>query len=899
MRRTPGGQDAGAALEARLEAGPSGAGDAHRRRRLLVLDVAEILTAAAAAGPVLIALEDLHWSDDLTLEILESVARRLPDAPLLVVGTYRSDELFPRVPMRQWRARLLGQRLAEELRLRRLTADETATMTTLLVGGGLPAPRAVVDSVHDRSDGIPLHVEELLASFTDPSSSADGGMASVDDDATRIGSVAVPETLEAAVLGRVQRRSRRAIAVAEAGAVVGRSCDIDMIAAVMGEAPDRLSAPLAELADHFLLLPAAQPGRYAFRHAVICDVIYAGIPEPRRRRLHDRTADAAAGRSDVGTNAFLALHYERAGRRADAFRAASAAATSAAALSSHGEARELFAIAMRTAPDDLPAAERAALYEAAATQAAAVDANEDAVAAFEAARAAYLDAGDALAAAAIMAPLTAVRHLLGDGLDERSTALRRAFAGIASPPPLHSVSADPPADTVRARLLAELAATYMLDRRLDEATSYALEARRYADLVGAEAIERNASTTLGACEVFAGRMDDGWSRVEGAIASSRASQLEAEAARGYRMIGSCASVLVEYERAEHWLREGIVYAEGAELWNHRHYMAAHLAHVLWAIGRWAEADTIARQALADGRGGITTRITALHVLGYLGLGRGDRDAAREALEEARAIGERMRELQRLSPALWGLAELALTGGEPDQAIALVEAGAAASGVVADAAYLFPFAVTGTRAYLAANDPSGARAWVDRVTAALERRSIPGTLPAIAHARGLVALADGRTAQAREDLRSAAAAWADRSRVWEGNWARIDLARALSRAHLPAAAAEETARALATARELGSPVLTEAASKVVGRRGGNGQDPWAPLTAREYEVARLVADGLTNVEIAARLRVAPKTASAHVEHILAKLGVGRRAEIAAWTAGRPVLHSRPHGDDREE
>jgi DNA-binding CsgD family transcriptional regulator len=77
------------------------------------------------------------------------------------------------------------------------------------------------------------------------------------------------------------------------------------------------------------------------------------------------------------------------------------------------------------------------------------------------------------------------------------------------------------------------------------------------------------------------------------------------------------------------------------------------------------------------------------------------------------------------------------------------------------------------------------------------------------------------------------------------------------------------------------------------------EPWAPLTAREFAVARLVAEGHTNGEIGAELHVAPRTASAHVEHILAKLGVGRRAEIAAWVADRPVLHSRPHGRDREE
>ena len=111
--------------------------------------------------------------------------------------------------------------------------------------------------------------------------------------------------------------------------------------------------------------------------------------------------------------------------------------------------------------------------------------------------------------------------------------------------------------------------------------------------------------------VFAGRMDDGWAMLEGVIESATAADPEAEVARAYRMLGSCASVLVEYPRAERFLRRGIEHAELAQLWNGReqHYMTAHLAHVLWATGRWSAAEDLALHTLADGRGGITTRST--------------------------------------------------------------------------------------------------------------------------------------------------------------------------------------------------------------------------------------------------------------------------------------------------
>jgi DNA-binding CsgD family transcriptional regulator len=267
------------------------------------------------------------------------------------------------------------------------------------------------------------------------------------------------------------------------------------------------------------------------------------------------------------------------------------------------------------------------------------------------------------------------------------------------------------------------------------------------------------------------------------------------------------------------------------------------------------------------------------------LGRGELDRAERSLEEARVAGARMGELQRLSPALWGLAEIALQRGDPQAAIRWVEAGRLASLEVRDAAYLFPFAVTGTRAHLAASDPSGAAGFLDAVEDELRHRSIPGTLPAIDHARGLLALHVGSTVEARRRLSAAVEGWGGRRRAWEGAWARVDLARAYQRANRRPDAARVGVEIEALADAIGSVPLHDAARSLRGRPGSPDDGaPWSPLTGREWEVATLVADGLTNGEVAARLGLATRTASAHVEHILAKLGVGRRAEIAAWVAG---------------
>jgi DNA-binding CsgD family transcriptional regulator len=323
--------------------------------------------------------------------------------------------------------------------------------------------------------------------------------------------------------------------------------------------------------------------------------------------------------------------------------------------------------------------------------------------------------------------------------------------------------------------------------------------------------------------------------------------------------------------------------------------------VLWATGRWDDASAVAEAALADGRGGVTTRITALHVVGYVALARGDWPAARDALSEARAEGERMRELQRMSPALWGLAEVASLTGDVRGGVELVTRGLAASAEVEDGAYLAPFLVTGTRLHLAAGDPLGAARFVDEAERLVAGRAIPGTLPAIDHARGLLQQADGNTGMARATFESVVERWAALGRVWEGTWARIDLARCQVRSNQHDQAAREARTALEAATRLGSPPLEAAAREVetAALRHRTSEAPWAPLTAREFEVARLVTEGLTNPEVAGELGLSPKTVSAHLEHIMSKLGVNRRAEVAAWVAGTGVLHSRPHSADREE
>ena len=782
--------DLGRSLSSRVRAISAGAdGDAHHRRRLLVQDLVDLLASADAGTPLLMILEDLHWADELSLDVLGHLASRLATRPLLVAAAYRSDELYRHLPMRDLRARLLSQRLAEEIRLPRLELAQTATMVSAMLGRR--APGGVVAAVHKRSDGIPLHVEELLAAIDEQALTRQSG--------TMVLAAAVPDTLGDAVRSRAQQLTAGARDVTAAAAVIGRSFDFDLLTVVTEADAAGVASALRELQDVYLVLPGADEVTFDFRHALIRETLYADTDLPRRRRLHERVARAALERGY--RDAFVSAHFEQAQHPDLAYQHALAAAAEAASVSAHGQALELYRRAARCLPAGLPALDRAGLFAALGDEATAADDNTAAAEAYRTAHDLVVTAGDVRAAAALVPRMVAVAHLLGDGLDARVGMLQAA---------LDSLAAEAGADRERARLRSAMAAAYVLDDRLDEAISHAESSRAESQRIGDEEAALNTAATLGTALVLVGRLDEGWQLLEDAVVRAVGAEQEAEAARAYRMIGSCASVLVEYERAERWLTDGVHYAEQVELWNHRHYMAAHLAHVQWATGQWGTAAQTAQHVLADGRGGITTRITAQYVLGYLAMGRGDWAGATSLLTEALAQGEQMAEVQRLSPPLWGLAEAARCQGDYDSALALCERGYTASADVIEAAALYPYLLTGVRAHLARGDADAAEAWSDRVSAMLAVRPIPGALPAIEHGRGLILLARGDVPAARQALESAAESWQARRRFWEGTWAMLDLAEVAVRARRLGEAARliDEARTIATAA--GAVTLADAA-----------------------------------------------------------------------------------------
>jgi DNA-binding CsgD family transcriptional regulator len=842
--------------------------DSLASRRVLVHEIAERILETIDR-PTALVFEDVHWADELTLEVIGELARRGGTRPLLVVAAYRPEELPAGSIHREWRARLLTQRVAAEIVLERLSATETAQVTTLILGTGLPAPRDVSAAVHERTNGIPLHIEELLAAIGDA------------PDGRAVRAVTVPSTIEDAVLARLGRLSADAQATARAGAVMGRSFAPEALAGVMGRAPAELDGALDELAAAGILSPFQNldHGYYDFRHQLLRDAIYESVPTAERRRFHARAAEFGSGligASDVHRS----VHFERAGLPTEAFRDALAGAEAAAAISSRFESFELYRRAVANMPEDLPAEQAADVWFSFAIAGLAVDdvaATEEAAAI---ARTHYLAVGKLAQAADALILLAAVMRRDVWPRSERE----RLF------PEIEAELLALPSSPERSGLLADLRVmqgVFALDvSDVELARARLAEARQ---LIG----EADPATGLGEmstldldhelawADVLAGDAPGGLSRMLGFARQAREANLEGSGVTNYRITADIAARVMEYDVSMAGIAEGIRYADEIEQSYCRHIMAATSAIVGWASGSWDEAVQIAELEIVQRgsrRGSIGSRAT----LAFVSFGRGDADRARALLDASMAIARPSGELDLILPALWGLAETALVEGIPGRAVDHCWEAIEIAAPTGERALLVPFVVTGVRAALLDRRPEAAQKWLHRITPMLERwREL--ARPALAHADGLLKTASGSTVAARASLEIAVAGWDARGRIWESTWARLDLAAALVRANRHGEAVPLLTEVLATARRLGSlPVLrrAEELDRAARSRAGD-MEPWHPLTAREFEVARHVAEGMTNGEIAAQLFLSPKTVGAHIEHILAKLGVSRRAEIANW------------------
>ncbi|MGW5263559.1 helix-turn-helix transcriptional regulator [Microbispora sp. NPDC004025] len=826
----------------------------------------------AAVGPAVLVVEDLHWADDGTLDLLRFLAGQPPQG-LAVVATCRRDGTAGPPLGRAYRHQPDTANVV--VRLAPLDVPAVASLVGALLERSDLAP-GFVARLHERTAGIPFVVEELVRSLPAGLPGADDPD-SLDRAVDRAG---VPLLLREAMAERMAGLSPAAASAVRAAAVLRLPADEETITAVAGGSTgpgtsgpgsaglSTLGPGSAGLAEALRagVLHEHPGGRYGFRHALAQQAVYDAVPGPERRSAHVR-AMAALAATDAPPLVQLAFHARRAGDTAAWVRHGTAAARQAAALGDTALAVEVIE-GMLDDPD-LPATGRGPLVLMLSRLAATGLSHQRVVRLLrQVLRGDFLSrdvrgevrlnlgvvlsnqAGDA---AAGRPEILAALAELGD----RPTLAARGWASIAMPEWGVESLAEHAEWMARAEALVatadnpELSAAVLANRASFEMTT----------------------GSPGAFDVAA-RLP---------VADPRPA-VRREVARAYCNLHDSATTVGLYAAAERFAREGRRLAMETGAQYPAFLLDASVIRREWLTGRW---DGLRDRAASLGESATETPLIAVDlwlVLGSLALARGEWEEAVRQLHRAGLDAPDARNVPVVTAAAGGLVDLLLARGAVDEAAA--EAGRAVArlrrkGVWVWGASLVPAAVA---AFARAGRPGTAAELVDEYAAGIADRVAPAAHAALHAARGALAAAELRHADAAAFFARAREAYA----ALPQPYAAARAAEAEARAGLAlgdgAAAAgfreaaqwygrlgatHDAARCRRALRDIGVDVPLPRG----GRRGAGA------LSQREREVARLVALGRTNREIADVLFLSTRTVETHVATVLRKLGVRSRTQIA--------------------
>ena len=818
-----------------------------------------VLGAAAAGGPVLLVLDDLHWCDDATLELVAGVAEPLADLPVLVLGAYRSDGLPRDHAMRRLRHELRRRGLLAELAVGPLGPDETAALAAVVLGD--PPSPALARTLHDRAQGLPFFTEELARALT-----ASGALVAGPQglEVGGEGDVPVPETVRDAVLLAAVELSDEGRAAADAAAVAGIAFDLELVAGVAG------ADGVAELVERGWAREDGD-GRGAFRHALTREALYADVPWLRRRALHREMAAAleAAGAPSME----IAAHWAGAREPARARPALLRAAAELRAVHAHRDAARAWRQALDMWPEGEDVDGRLAALAGYARSA------EPAGEAAGGARA-WREVCDLLAEgregerAEAFRCLAAVHDMRGDR--EGALAARRAAAEAFA-------AADRPADAAAEHLGA---ANYLRGRAeytpaIDHARAAAAAARR----AGRPEVEARALGLEGVVTAKRGDHAEGLATVRRGLELAVASEASSAAAELYQRLSLVIYDAGDYRAAEETLHTALALCDAGAGADVATACVTCMVFVLRECGEWPRAIELGREVIADGPGDWV----AEGLLGAIHLHQGKPALARRMLTSCLAAAARVDHFNMAVDSTTALAQLAASEGAAEEAARRCAEVLARWERSEDHHYAVRGLRWSARFLSSGGDLHGAHRCAEALAAIASRTGHPDALAALAHAVGEIALVQGDAATAAEqtgralDIHRALDVPIDQVEI--GMRAGVALAAAGERE----AALERLDEAYRGARRLGSRLLAVETARevaalgesVAGRLGRRAEADaeGSGLSRRELEVVRLVAVGRTNREIARELYLSPRTVDMHVRNILRRLGCRSRVEAA--------------------
>ncbi|MFJ9907286.1 AAA family ATPase [Streptomyces sp. NPDC101152] len=855
---------------------------------------ARLLERVAAERTVVVALEDLHWADASTRHLLSYLLRTLRTGRLVVLATYRADDIHRRHPLRPLLAELDRLRTVHRIELARFNRQEVGRQIAGILAAE-PDP-GQVDDIFERSDGNAFFVEELAVAAND-------GCCTGLTDSLR-------DLLLVRVEGLPESAQRVARIVAEGGSTV----EYRLLAAVARLAEDDLIEALRAAVGANILLATPAGDGYRFRHSLVREAVGDDLLPGERSRLNRRYAEALdADPTLVPADERimrLASYWYHAHDAAKALPAVLDASVEARCRHAYSEQLRLLERAMElwdTAPEDVRAALRLGDYcevyapcgcDPATTPLHYLDLMAEAAGAGRLSgereralkitrRALHLleDEHDPLRAAWFWVQRSRLVQALarGDGWQELATA-QELVRGL------------PPSE-VHAEVLDTVAGWLMLHEPGPDALTAAERAVEYGRMVGAREIELNARLTLGALMVDAGSVEAGLADMTEVKELALAEGVVRVAGRAFVNLPAELDAVGRTREAVPLLEEGLAFTRRFGLRDPESWVWANLSEALYSLGRWDEAIEAAAGVLRAGRGAKPQGDGAM-CLAHIALARGDLSEAGRQLAAAHGyLG--IHDPMPQHTLLLSRIAIGVAVGEGRLLDARAELARALDGGLPAGTqrYGWPLLVAAATAEADARDlPAAAqgRAAVLQRLLDAARKATTATPIWRAHEKWV------RAELARAEGRDTPDTWSDVVTAFECLDRPYDLARVrhrLAEALLAIGGDEERDRAgellrLAhtVADDLGARPLAEAAA-LLARRARLAlnrvpdQRPADPvgalgLTSRERDVLALVAAGRTNRQIAEQLFISPKTASVHVSNILAKLGVSGRGEAAA-------------------
>ena len=842
-----------------------------------------LLFDRAAAAPVLLVLEDLHWADTSTLDLVVFLAHNLGNRRVVLLATYRADEPSSAERVRRLADGVRRSGVALVLELGPLQREELAAL--LAAHAGAPPPAALTDTIVARSEGNPFFAEELLA--------AAGGQDG-----------ALPGGLRDLLLQRVARLDPAAQGLLRLAAAAGRDVGYPLLRAAAALPEREVRESLRQAVEHGVLVAVQATGSFRFRHALLAEAVYATLLPGEREELHGRLAEELA-RSAAAAPAELAPHWAAAGRTKEALAASVEAARQAEAVFGLAEAHAHLERALRlwdAVPDaaDLVQVDLAGVCSSAAELAwntgAAPRAVELAQRAIE-----LVGDGDPLRAALLHEGLGRYLHDSGRG-DAAFAAVERAVELAPAQPP----------SPERAQVLAMLGNALMVAWRYDEVVPACEQALALARAVGARQAEILALRALGSGLAYLGRGDEGLAQLWLALRLAEDSLGPVQQEWVYHTLTDVLTMLGrprESARLAATARDAL-HGYGLDQTT----LVANQVEALVAIGEWDQADRVSAAAIRAMTAILPHQPLILRA--SLEVGRGDFDAARAHLQAAARTVHIDPDVAYYDAYL---AELALWERRWVDADQAVRDGLARARSREMAQLRVWLCAKGLRAQAelaalarARRDGDAADDWLDRAgkLLATARRAAAEAAAVTPNAAGWLALAEAEYGRARGEARPEA--WSEAAATWErlerpplAAYCRWRQAEALVAAGASRREASEPLMdAHAVAARMGArPLLRElellaerarlelAAPETASPDGRDSLAELLGLTPREAEVLALVARGYTNREIAATLVISVRTAGVHVSHILRKLGAPDRREAAAIAHRLSPPHAR--------